>query len=627
MKEKRLFLEIGVLILVLATWLGSVLYLSSQRWLLEIATEPQIDLISDQVLIVPGKHRSRSVLRLTVLEVDPEVDRLLVLKVAAGPGFVFQLVDRDSQQPVRTARFPPRLEPRRYAVPLATSDLPKRLRVDLRSQSREDLAVDGAVLMNLPPGHRWWARLGWWSGPVLLFLFLVRHRESFMTYFRDREPRTESTIGWDFLAATVVFTFCFLVFRAAPVQQLIDSKFTTAVSHYLMTEGTFSLPPEFAPTARREGTYILQSVGGKTYHFFSDAPSILNIPFVAAFERFGVASVGADGRFVRENERRILVFVAAFLAAALCAVLFLIARLWIPPSWSLGLVLAFAFGTQIFSVLSRAYWSHSWAVLLLAVAILLLATPRLESRPWAYVVIASLLCWAYFCRPPLSLSIIAVTAFVFARRRRYLPHLVVTGLIWASIFVGYSITNFDSILPPYFLSSHLRSGRLAGGILLTGYPSAMFGTLFSPGRGLFLYVPLSMLILVVAVRRWRWIPEKDLAVTALAVCIAHWQLISLFRNWWGGQCFGPRLMSDILPWLFMLGALCVAALLAARESSDFHWTAFKVACLGLILAASIFVNTRGAVARATADGAGIWNWRYPQFMAGLIPRPDASRDD
>jgi hypothetical protein len=536
-------------------------------------------------------------------------------------------VDRASQQPVRTARFPSRFEAKSYPIPVSSNDLPQRLRVDVRSQSSEDLAIQEAVLMTLPAGRRWLTRLAWWSGPVLLFVFLVWRRDSFVAYFLAPGSTTASATGWDYLSATVVFMFCFLIFRAAPVQQLIDSKFTTAVSHYLMTEGTFSLPPEFAPTARREGTYILQTVGGKTYHFFSDAPSVLNIPFVAAFERLGVASVAADGRFIRQSERRILVFVAAFLAAVLCAVLFLIARLWLPPPWALGLVLAFAFGTQIFSVLSRAYWSHTWAVLLLATAILLLLTPRLEIRPWVYVAIGSLLCWAYFCRPPLSLSIVAVTLFIFIQRRRYLPYFLVTGLVWGALFVGYSLANFDSVLPPYFLSSHLRSGRLAGGILLTSYPSAMLGTLFSPGRGLFLYVPMFLLILVVAIRRWKWIPNQGLAVTALAVCTAHWQLISLFRNWWGGQCFGPRLMSDILPWFFVLGALCVASLLSAREAGEFHWTALKVTCLALVLAASVFVNSRGALARETADGAGIWNWRYPQFMAGLLPRPDSSTED
>jgi hypothetical protein len=613
-----------ILAVLLAAWLVGLVYISSQRWLLDTAGEPRVDLISGETRVLPGTHRSRSVLRLAVIELEPGPDRLLVLRAASGPGFVLQLVDRNSQQPVRTMRYPARLEIRNYAIVLKPDDLARRLRIDLRGRSSEDLTIEAAVLATLPPRVDWIPRLLRWLGPILVILFLLWQRGSFVRYFLPSiENKPEAPAAhWDLLTAFLVFVGCFLVFRAAPVQQLIDSKFTTAVSHYLMTQATFSLPPEFAPTERANETYILQAVGKKTYHFFSDAPSVLNIPFVAAFEQFGMASVAPDGRFLRENERRILVFAAAFLAATLCSVLFLTARLWLPPPWCLGLVMVFAFGSQIFSVISRAYWSHAWAVLLLALAILLLVTPWFKHRAWIYVAICTLLCWAYFCRPPLSLSIVGVTLYIFLRRRKCLPYFLTTGLVWATLFVAYSLSNFDSVLPPYFLSSHLRSGRLAGGILLTSYPSAMLGTLLSPGRGLFLYVPILLAILFVVIRRWRWIPDKTLAVTALAVCVAHWQLISLFRNWWGGQCFGPRLMSDVLPWFFLLGVLAVAALRAAAAQGRFQWSAAKVIALALVMAASIFVNTRGAIARETAHGAGIWNWRYPQFMAGLISRPN-----
>jgi len=623
---RRFQLETWILVAILIAWLGALYYLSSQRWLLDIAAEPRIDLLAGETATLPGRHRGASVLRLTAFEPAPGRRNLLVLEASAGPGFTLQLIDRDRQRPVATSRFPSRFESTRYAIPIPVDPAIRRLRLDLRGRADRDLVIDAVKLAALPRSYLWLS----WSirllGPILVVLFLRRYRESFGRYLAAPQHDSRTLASWDSLIAFVLFACCFIAYRAAPVQQLIDSKFTTAVSHYLITDASFALPSEFAPTARRQETYILQSVGDRTFHFFSDAPSVLNIPFVAAFEHLGIASVTPDGIFIRENERRILVFIAAFLAALLCSLLFLTARLWLPPPWALGLTVVFAFGTQIFSVLSRAYWSHSWAVLLLALAILLLAAPSLGDRPWTYVASSSLLCWAYFCRPPLSLSIMALTLFILVKRRRFLPWFLLTGVVWASLFVIYSLVNFDSPLPPYFLTSHLRSGRLAGGILLTSYPWAMLGTLFSPGRGMFVYVPIYLLILLVVVRRWRWIPQKSLAVVALGVCIAHWQLVSLFRNWWGGQCFGPRLMSDILPWLFLLGTLALAALRAAQLEGKFSWRAMNSFFLALTIAISIFINARGAVARETANGAGIWNWRYPQFLAGLIARPDRPAD-
>ena len=622
MTSTRFRLESLVLGVLLNIWLGCGLYLSSQSWLLDIARDPRVDLTSGESIRVPGKSRRPAVLRLTTLELGNGEHRLLEFRVGDGPGFVVQLVDRDSQKVTYSARFPPSMGISKHAMPLDGSLLPSRLRVDVRSRTNGEVVIESASLLELPSYYRALRSLIWWMAPLLVTLFGLRHRDRFVSYFGLSTKQSTVTHTCDRLVAFLIFLVCFLVYRGAPVQQLIDSKFTTAVSHYLIADGTFSLPDEFAPTARRDSTYILQSIGGKTYHFFSDAPSLLNIPFVAAFEQLGIVSVGSDGRFVRENERRMLVFIAAFLAAAICAIQYLTARLWLPPIWALGLVAVFALGTQNFSVLSRAYWSHSWAVLLLSIAVLLLATPRLKSNASTYVLICSLLCWAYFCRPPLSLSIIGVTAFIAYTRRQALVPFLVTGLVWAGVFATYSLANFNSLLPPYFLSSHLSSGRLAGGIVMSSYPTAMAGTLFSPGRGLFVYVPVFLVILVVVIRRWRWIPAPGLATLALSISVAHWQLVSLFRNWWGGQCFGPRLMSDILPWLLVLGTMAIAGVIQAQAVGAFRWTPIKVAVVALTIAASIFVNTRGATARETADGAGIWNWRYPQFLAGLIPRPD-----
>jgi len=489
---------------------------------------------------------------------------------------------------------------------------------------RTDVGIESAEVRGLAPGYLWAPRLYKLSAPLLLMLLAFKKRRQVRHYLGGRQSsEDEEWPRWDWMAAALLFLLCFTVFRSAPVHQLLDSKFMTVVSHSVITTGSVALPADFARTKRAHRIYTLRPVGEKTYHFFSSAPAVLNAPFVALFELGGVSSVSSDGRFLGHGELRILRFVAAFLAAALCVVLFLLARVWLPPSWALGLTLTFAFGSQIFSVVSRPFWSHSWSILLLAGALLLLVLPSLEDRRWAYGLSSTLLCWAYFCRPPLSLAIIGVGLFVLACRRRFAVPFFATGLMWAGLFVFYSQQTYQSWLPPYFLSSHLESGRLAGGLLLTSYPEAVVGTLISPGRGLFLYVPMLILVLFVVLRRWRWLPEKALALTALGVCLAHWQLVSMFRNWWGGQSFGPRLLSDLLPWFFLLAVLGAAALRAAAAEGQFRWTPLKAGVVAMMVGASIFIHARGALVQETQRGAGIWNWRYPQFMAGLLARPDA----
>ena len=612
-----------VLIVVLAAWVAGLFFLPGKVWLEPFAHGPAEN-VSGAVR-VPGATDRPGRARLAEIDLAG-ASSLLTLETRASGGFSLQVKDLESGEVARVVRFPPRSGSTEILLALGGESLPGRVRLTLWNHNKSSLEIDGVTVRRLRSGYRWAPILYRILAPLLLALVGIRNRRSLVSYLKGETPSDHrmSVSRWDGLSAVLVFLLCFSIFRLAPVHQLLDSKFISAVSHSFLKSGSVALPSDFAPTKRARKLYTLRPVGDKTYHFFSSAPAVLNSPFVALFEMSGVSSVAPDGRFLGHHEKRMLRFIAAFLAATLCAVLFLTARVWIPPGYALGLTLIFAFGTQIFSTVSRPFWSHSWSTLLLAIALLLLVGPRFKERAWIYGLISTLLCWAYFCRPPMSLAIVGIALFVVVRRRRFLLPFTATGLVWAGLFVAYSLQIYGTLVPPYFLSSHLESGRLAGGLLVTSYPEAVVGTLFSPGRGLLVYVPILVLILFALIRRWRWIPDKDLAVTALGVCFAHWQLVSLFRNWWGGQSFGPRLMSDLIPWIFLLAILVLAGLRAARSDGRFRWTPMNRAVVGVVVAASIFIHTRGATVQETQRGAGIWNWRYPQFMAGLLERPDSS---
>jgi hypothetical protein len=622
MKVARWQLHSLPLIVVLTAWVAGLFFVPARAWLEPFATGP-VESLSGFVE-VPGAGARPGRAPLARIHLTKGQSSLLSIEARPGAAFSLQVKNDIGGEVVRVFRFSPRERPMEMLLALDSREMPERLRLTLWNRHRSPLQFESANLRPLRASYRWAPVLYKLIGPLLLILAAIRNRQQMRRYLRGKDAPEASANrpNWDVSMACLVFLFCFSVFRLAPVHQILDSKFISVVSHSLITSGTVALPADFAPAKRARQIYTLRPVGEKTYHFFASAPAVLNAPFVTLFEMSGVSPVGPDGQFLGHNEQWMLRFIAAFLASVLCAVLFLTARVWLPPGWALGLTLAFAFGSQILSTISRPFWSHSWSTLLLAGALLLLVAPGFRDRKGSYLLISTLLCWAYFCRPPLSLAIAGVAVFLFLARRQFLMPFLTTGMAWAGLFVLYSFRIFGSWLPPYFLSSHLESGRLASGLLVTSYPEGMLGTLFSPGRGLFVYVPMAALVLFVVVRRWRWIPEKRLAATAMGVCLAHWQLVSMFRNWWGGQSFGPRLMSDLVPWLFLLAALAVAALRSAGAEGRFQWTPLKAAIVALAVAASVFINARGAVVQETQRGAGIWNWRYPQFMAGLLPRPD-----
>ena len=637
-----------VLIAALFVWVAVLLFIPAQSWWRPFAEEPGEALAGSATgvggkpaVVVPpkrGNQAGRGVLgRLSLTE---DRDSLLVLGVEGTPGFGLEINDGQTGRRIRVARLPPVTARADHRILLDAEGLPGEIQLVVWNRGRSELIIETAEARVLRQGYLWPRRLFWLAGWGILLILVLVNRKGIPRYLASRahtaadsaaRSSSDGTLEaswrrWDAGTSLLILLLCFAVFLRSPVHQILDSKYISVVSHSLITNGSLAVPDSFVPAQRAKIGYTLRRAGDKTYHFFSSAPAVLNAPIVAGFAMAGIRPVAPEGDFLAHHELRILRFAAAIVAAGLCVTLFLIARVWLSPGPSLLLSLVFAFGTQIFSSISRPYWSHGWATLLLAGGLWLLVSPRWRDKAGTYVAISTLLCWAYFCRPSMSLSILGVTLFLLATRRSFVTPFVATGMIWAGVFLLYSWTTFGTWLPPYFLSSHLESGRLAGGLLVSSYPKGVVGTLISPGRGLFVYVPIFALILWVTVRRWKWIPDIPLAMTALGVCLAHWQLVSFFRNWWGGQSFGPRLMSDIVPWFFILAVLGVVAVEKARSVGEFRWTLPKGMAVTLIVAASLFVNTRGATSKEAQRGAGLWNWRYPSFMAGIIPRPDAAPD-
>lgn len=438
----------------------------------------------------------------------------------------------------------------------------------------------------------------------------------------------------DHLIALALFVLSAVAYYMAPVEQLFDYRYIGVVSDSLVTRGTLSLPEGFAD---QRDPYQLEYRGGRQYHHFPNAPAVLNVPFALAFRLFGHPILEADGSYQRENEVLVLRTSAATTAAATVALAFLIARLFVGTGGSLAIAIAFGFGTQLLSIASRPYWSHAWGILLLTAA-LWFALSRAGRRPATWILVATLLSWAVFCRPPFAFSVVALGLWLLARRRfDALTVYIASGLVWLALFLLYSHAVYDQALPPYFYSAQAASGRWNLLHLLRIPGRAAWGTLASPGRGLFLFSPFLLAIPIAVAWHWRRLPDRLLAGLGLAVIVANWVLVSSFRNWWGGGGFGPRLLADTVPWWLLLAVLGAAAWQGAPAPGATlrRWT---LTAIGLLALVSIAIHARGAYSQATKAWGAIswappstrheifqkerlWNWRYPQFVAGLVAEP------
>jgi hypothetical protein len=119
---------------------------------------------------------------------------------------------------------------------------------------------------------------------------------------------------------------------------------------------------------------------------------------------------------------------------------------------------------------------------------------------------------------------------------------------------------------------------------------------------------------------------------ALGCVTLHTLVIASWSMWWGGHAYGPRLMTDVVPWLALLGIAGLRAMLDAPSPRPRARRREIVAGAPLV-AASLAANAPGALVRATflwnaepdvdRHSERLWDWRRPQMLAGLI-RPSTS---
>ena len=616
------WVEGALLLLVLAGLQAGQLFLGSTRAVRAfISAAPVADLLHPEKRTL---HLAADSDPARLGGFDPLPDRryLLVVGAEAGRPFAIQMIDREAKRALRNWRLPARATAGEHVLPIESWALGAPNRFEIRNPAPADLTITAFEIRELHPAHGWLQRSVRPLALVALALFGFRHRRALASYLGSGDGGAVATgpSAVDALVAGVVLVVCFHVFDGSPVHQVLDAKYSTVVSHRLLTQGKLSLPANFSDATPDSVEYQLQWIGEDLYHFFPEAVAVLNTPFVALFKAFGITPVSAEGVFLRHQELRILTFAASFQAALLCALLFFLARLYLRPTPALALTAVFAFGTQIYSSVSRPYWSHAWALVLLAAGVYLLLAPRWRDRRWAVATAATCLAWSFLCRPPMGLSIAGLTVYLLIEHRRHRTLFIAAGAAWGAAYFAYSLDTFGQVLPPYYLFNLETAPESSP--LRARYLDALHRTLFSPSRGLLVYVPFLAAIPVVALRYLSRLCDRTLAVIALIVCLLHWQVVAVNRTWYGGQSFGPRLFADLLIWFFLLAAMALPVWWHRALRGRRVTLVAQVTLVAVLIAAAVFVNTRGANSQATYNWNGHYSdWSDPQFLTGLRPPP------
>jgi hypothetical protein len=152
----------------------------------------------------------------------------------------------------------------------------------------------------------------------------------------------------------------------------------------------------------------------------------------------------------------------------------------------------------------------------------------------------------------------------------------------------------------------------------------LLGVLVSPGRGLFVFQPFLILAILYPFVKSNSEsrPPAGWIACVLGVVGSHLLLIGSWPIWWGGFCYGSRLVAEVVP-LLALFAVRPAGRLLERP---YGWIALAlIAAIGLAIHTPCLYHDawlwNAYPVSADAHPERMWDWRHPPFLYGLVPNP------
>ncbi len=418
----------------------------------------------------------------------------------------------------------------------------------------------------------------------------------------------------DNLLSLVLFAAILLGYLLSGNRAPFDSALYLHTSLSIVREGNTDL--DEYPEVLAQVWWPPDQIDGHHYDVAPIGTPVLAVPIVWAVDRaWALIGWGDFQAYLQHNFPVDLQSVIASAIMALTAVLlYRIGRRWLTPPYAVLLMLIFAFGTTAWSVVSRTLWQHGPSMLLLTLALLLML--QAQERPQRIQYGGLIVALAYVTRPTNSVAVVAYTVFVILFYRKWLWRYLAWALVVAVPFIAYSLTTYHALLPLYYRAFTQLSGST--------FFEAFIGQWLSPSRGLMIFSPILLLAvvgIVLKIKRRQW---QRLDGLLLAIIGLHWVVVSVWWNWWAGVSFGPRIWSDLLPYLiyFVIPALVAVAALPRLKKRA------ALSGVGVLFAFSIFVHYRGANAAEVMDWNGspapidsfhqrVWDWRDIQFLYGL----------
>ena len=382
-----------------------------------------------------------------------------------------------------------------------------------------------------------------------------------------------------------------------------DSLPASLIPFSLLLDGSITLD-RFGPYMNEHVYYsaaVLHKTGRHWYSFYPIGGPVLATPLyipIVCVPWIGRQSPGTLIAVARVAEK----VVAVALAAAAAVFLLLLLRRLTSDRSAWMLTLLFALGTGNWSTSSQALWQHTYGQLAIIGCLYSIerwSAADSESR-WYWI--AGVFAACALAIRPTNLALMPALALVLwlrpARRMDYIRVFAPPALA-AALVAAYNFAVFHSIAGGY-------PARLDGDLF-----KGLLDVLLSPGRGLLIYTPIAIFALAVFAPDARESRDQHrlVVIAASVFTLFHIAFIAKWPAWWGGYCWGPRLLTEICASVIILIAVGLPAIKWKGLKRGFAGIA--VYCC-LIQALGVYCYPKGRwdhlPVSVNRDPARLWNW-------------------
>jgi len=290
--------------------------------------------------------------------------------------------------------------------------------------------------------------------------------------------------------------------------------------------------------------YYYVTVKGRIVSAYWVIPGLLNLPVFFVAHVFGVDLL--------KNVRLLSLLSSLLISSASVVFMFLcLTKVCRRQSTAVFFSLVYAFATCVWSVACRGIWQHGPSLLFITSALFLLFCKKGNLLLYAGFFFGM----AVFNRPTNAMLVLPMTLYVFKHRREKFKWYLACLVVPIALLCWYSWAYLGNV----FLLGQGQRFRVTDDFWL-----GLAGLLISPNRGLFVFSP----VLIFSVFYLIWLTiKKDAEPVYRYMAAAVILLIgvcALWASWWGGHCFGYRLLIETIPMLIIFVSLCWEDFIADR---------------------------------------------------------------